>query len=153
MSIIGDAVRNLVLFVQSKKCEKHSWRSVTFSNAAGFATLLKLTLFHGCFPYFLNCTNGTESRKASHKTHCSHSCSKSNLINGSIYSTTVLLGPNLLLLLIFTRNYKKVNKFSFIQIWWKTKWCFAKFATICTFKKMWKVTKSNTSLMVVFLVF
>ena len=25
-----------------------------------------LLLFHGCFSGFLNCTNGTESRKASH---------------------------------------------------------------------------------------
>ena len=25
------------------------------------ATLLKLTLLHGCFPRFLNCTNGTKS--------------------------------------------------------------------------------------------
>ena len=30
------------------------------------ATLLKLALFHGSFSRFLNCTNGTESRNASH---------------------------------------------------------------------------------------
>ena len=30
------------------------------------ATLLKLTHFHGCFSRFLNCTNGTKSRNASH---------------------------------------------------------------------------------------
>ena len=29
-----------------------------------FATLLKVTLFHGCFSRFLNCTNGIKSRKA-----------------------------------------------------------------------------------------
>ena len=29
------------------------------------ATLLKLTLLHGCFSRFLNCTNGTKSRNAS----------------------------------------------------------------------------------------
>ena len=28
------------------------------------ATLLKLTLLHGCFPRFLNCTNSTKSRNA-----------------------------------------------------------------------------------------
>ena len=28
---IGDALRNLVTFVQLKKREKHSWKSVTFS--------------------------------------------------------------------------------------------------------------------------
>ena len=30
------------------------------------ATLLKVTLFHGCFSRFLNCANDTKSRKASH---------------------------------------------------------------------------------------
>ena len=30
------------------------------------ATLLKLTLFHGCFLRFLNCTNGTKSGNAPH---------------------------------------------------------------------------------------
>ena len=51
-----------------KKCEKHSWRSVNSSNVAGFkhATLLELTLLHGCFSRFLNCANGTKSRDASH---------------------------------------------------------------------------------------
>ena len=29
------------------------------------ATLLKVTFLHGCFSYFLNCTNGTKSRKTS----------------------------------------------------------------------------------------
>ena len=35
--------------------------SVTFSKVAGFqlATLLKVTLFHGCFLRFLNCASGT----------------------------------------------------------------------------------------------
>ena len=31
------------------------------------ATLLKVTLRHGCFSRFLNCTNGTKSRKKHHK--------------------------------------------------------------------------------------
>ena len=30
-------------------------------------TLLKVTLLHGCFSRFLNCTNGTKSRKTSHQ--------------------------------------------------------------------------------------
>ena len=29
------------------------------------ANLLKVTLLHGCFPRFLNCTTGIKSRKAS----------------------------------------------------------------------------------------
>ena len=32
------------------------------------ATLLKVRFFHECFPRFLNCTNVTKSRKASHIT-------------------------------------------------------------------------------------
>ena len=43
--------------------------SVNFSKVAGLkpATLLKLTLLHGCFSLFLNYTNDTKSRKAPHK--------------------------------------------------------------------------------------
>ena len=51
-----------------KKHEKHPWKSVNFSKVVGFkpATLLKLTLLHGYFLRFLNCTNGTKSRNTSH---------------------------------------------------------------------------------------
>ena len=51
-----------------KKREKYPWRSVTFnkfSKVANLATLLKVTLLHGSFRRFLNCTNGSKSRKAS----------------------------------------------------------------------------------------
>ena len=47
---ICDALRNLLL------C-KDMWC---------VAILLKVTLLHGCFSRFLNCTNGTKSWKASH---------------------------------------------------------------------------------------
>ena len=50
-----DALHILVLFVQFKTREKHSWRSVNFS------------LLHGCFSRVLNCTNGTKSRNAPQK--------------------------------------------------------------------------------------
>ena len=50
------ALRDLIPRAQLKKREKHPWRSVT----------LKVTLLHGCFSRFLNCTNGTKLRKASH---------------------------------------------------------------------------------------
>ena len=42
--------------------------SVNFSKVAGLkpATLLKLTLLHGCFSRFLNSANGTKSRNAPH---------------------------------------------------------------------------------------
>ena len=36
LSNICDALRDLVLFVQFKKREKHPWMSVTFSKVAGF---------------------------------------------------------------------------------------------------------------------
>ena len=56
-------MRDLVPFVQSKKLEKHPLRSVNFSKVA---TLIKLALLDVCFSRFLNCTNGTKSRNASH---------------------------------------------------------------------------------------
>ena len=51
-----------------KKLKKKPWRSVTFSKVAGFqlATLLKVTLLHGCFSRFLNSANSTKSRNVSH---------------------------------------------------------------------------------------
>ena len=51
-----------------KKREKYPWRNANFSKVAGLkpATLLNLTLLHGCFSRFLNCTNGTKSRIAPH---------------------------------------------------------------------------------------
>ena len=56
-------MRDLVPFVQFKKREKHPWRSVNFSKDTG-KSLVKL--LHGCFSRFLNCSNGTKSRNASH---------------------------------------------------------------------------------------
>ena len=62
-----DALRDLVPFVQFKKREKHPWRSVTFSKVLGFAcNFTKVTLLHGCLPRFLNCTNSTKWRNATH---------------------------------------------------------------------------------------
>ena len=73
-----DALRDFVPFVQFKKREKHPWRIVTFRKVAGFkhpwrsvtlslqpASLPKVTLLHGCFSHFLNCTNSTKSCKVS----------------------------------------------------------------------------------------
>ena len=55
--LANNALRDLVPFVQFQKREKHPWRSVTFSKVAG------LTLIHGSFWRFLNCTNGTNRAK------------------------------------------------------------------------------------------
>ena len=36
------------------------------STHGGVLLLLKVTLLHGCFSHFLNCTNGTKSHNTSH---------------------------------------------------------------------------------------
>ena len=54
---ICDALCDLVLFIHFTKREKHSWKKP--------ATLLKVRPLHGCFPRFLDCTNGTKLCKAS----------------------------------------------------------------------------------------
>ena len=66
--VVCDALHDLVIFAQFKKRVKHPWKSVNFSKVAGFSLqlYLKLTLLHGCFSRFLNCTNITKSRNASH---------------------------------------------------------------------------------------
>ena len=38
------------------------------SQASTCNFILKVTLLHGCFSRFLNCTNGAKSQKASHIT-------------------------------------------------------------------------------------
>ena len=58
--VIWDVLRNLVAFEQFKKRE---------NTHGGVMLLVKLqaeALFHRCFSSFLNCTNGTKLRKASH---------------------------------------------------------------------------------------
>ena len=61
--IICVALRDLVPFTQLKKHEKHRWRSANFRKPA---TLLKLTLLHGCLSHSLNCANGIKLRNAPH---------------------------------------------------------------------------------------
>ena len=50
MKLYSDVLRDLVPFGQFKKREKSPWSSVTFRKVAGLkpATLLKVTLLHGC---------------------------------------------------------------------------------------------------------
>ena len=63
---IGDALHDLVPFVQFKKRGKHSWRSVTFSKVTGFSLrLYRSNTPPWVFSRFLNCTNDTKSRNAS----------------------------------------------------------------------------------------
>ena len=59
------ALRDLLLFVQFKKRQKHPCRSVTFSKVT-FSTLLKVSLLYVCFSRFLNCALGTKSQNAPH---------------------------------------------------------------------------------------
>ena len=56
-SDICDALHDLLPFVQLKNVK---------NTHGGVLILLKLTLLHGCFSHFFNCTNGTKSRNASH---------------------------------------------------------------------------------------
>ena len=55
---MGDVSRDLVLFVQFEKHEKHPYWSVTLA--------IGVILLHGYFSRFLNYTDGTKSRNASH---------------------------------------------------------------------------------------
>ena len=60
--LICNALCDLVPFVQFKK-RKNTHRGVLLHPA----TLLKVSLLHGCFSRFLNCTNGTKSSKLSNR--------------------------------------------------------------------------------------
>ena len=53
-------------FVPLKKAENQRFSGVFMVYKMEPAALLKVTIVHGCFSRFLNCTNGTKSRKASH---------------------------------------------------------------------------------------
>ena len=52
-----------------QKVKKTHGRVLLFVKLQATATVLKATLLHGCFSGFLNCTNGTKSRNASHLIH------------------------------------------------------------------------------------
>ena len=52
---VCDALIDLLLFVQFKKREKHPRRVILYQS-----------LLHGYFSRFVNCKNGTTSRKASY---------------------------------------------------------------------------------------
>ena len=55
-----NALHEVVPFVQFKRTKKHTWWKI--------ATLLKVTLLHGCYSCFLNCSNGAKLHKASQIT-------------------------------------------------------------------------------------
>ena len=61
-------MRDLVRFMQFKK-RKNTHGELLLLVKLQAATLIKVTLPHGCFSRFLNCTNSTKSRKASHRKH------------------------------------------------------------------------------------
>ena len=48
------------------KKENKKWRAQKERNIEVLSLVLKVTLLHGCFARFLNCTNGPKPRKASH---------------------------------------------------------------------------------------
>ena len=94
-----DALRDLVPFVQFKKREKHPWRSVTFST-----TLLRVTLLHGCFSRFLNCKNGTKSRKTS--TFLRQNRKTGKVRKQSFTSRTIFLQTTQTLTIVCVNFYK-----------------------------------------------
>ena len=59
-----DALRHLIPFIQFEKREKHPWKVLLLIKWVKPAILLKVTLLNGCFSRFLNCRNGTKTRKA-----------------------------------------------------------------------------------------
>ena len=78
-----------------KKREKQPWRSVTFSLGFQSTTLLKVTL-----PRFLNCTEGTKSRKTAHIN-----CSNKRHCFRKHYSQMITQALEMLLLIIFDNSY------------------------------------------------
>ena len=100
-----------------KKRKKYPWKRVTFSKVA-------VKLQPGCYSSLFNCTNGTESRKASHLWISSHALQipdshyeKKNTQNEHIiahfeyfftchYSKTVWLAENLIEIKI--THYEKI---------------------------------------------
>ena len=65
INIFG-TLRVLVAFAQFKKRKKHPWRSVNFSKVTGSSLQTKINTPPWVFSRFLNCTNATKSRNASH---------------------------------------------------------------------------------------
>ena len=64
---VYEAFRDLVPFVQLKKKNvKNTHGGMLLLVKLKPATLIKVTLLHGCFHVFLNFTNGTKSRNAPH---------------------------------------------------------------------------------------
>ena len=63
-------IRFLPAFVMRCAIWYHVYNLKNVKNTHGglllLATLLKVTLLHGCFSHFLNCTNVTKSHNASH---------------------------------------------------------------------------------------
>ena len=98
-----------------KKRKKYPWKRVTFSKVA-------VKLQPGCYSTLFNCTNGTESRKASHLWISSHAlqipdshCEKKNTQNEHIIT-----------------HYEKIfshvkQKFSHFEKRWETCWQKKKF--------------------------
>ena len=62
----GHSIDNIKLSHPEPEREKKTRSHLKWIKRLKPATLLKLTLFHRFFSRFLNCTNGTKSRKVSH---------------------------------------------------------------------------------------
>ena len=124
-TFICDALRDLVPSVQLKKCEKHSWGSVTFSSVAGFSlNFTKSSTPLWLFSCFLNCINGTKSRKASHITKQYDIASLTSSAPGflrifSVVKASVELNACLTCQFLFFHNVRRCLYWISILKWWK----------------------------------
>ena len=86
---ICGALRDLVPLVQLKNVKNTHGGVLILVFRLQPATLLKLTLLHGCFSHFLSCTNGTKSRNAPHVKFlvCDNQSSSKSLVNAICLTT------------------------------------------------------------------
>ena len=81
-------MRDLVPFAQFKKSEKP-------------ATLLKITLLRRCFLHFLNCTNGTKSRNASHISFiCGNFFASWHAVSTSLSTSSIEISEKVIALML-----------------------------------------------------
>ena len=100
---ICDALRDLVLFVQFKKREKHPWRSVNFSTKSNTPPWV--------ISRFLNYTNGTKSRKTSYLYNV--------FVEHIVANTALLLGNFLCQQNIQPETYLESSRTSTMELFYK----------------------------------
>ena len=110
-SVICDALRDFVPLVQIKNV-KNTHRGVLGLNLRlKPEALLKVTLLHVCFSRFLNCTNDTKLRKASHmKSGCSLNMFWYNVISMAYFGLKILF-------IAFSEREQELFEWNALQNW------------------------------------